>query len=548
MSSTTKYFPYIFLAVVAAVSITLKLGVFNVGAPYVTIDDHTLFNAGFIVWFGEAPPQRMYLESWVAGAISIATYIVNLLLTGNIDHINLNIVADAYKDFVSNPEPYVASYRASMLLADLTTAALVFFLAKQLFQNISNQIWLAACAASLFLLSYNTLWCYLVARPDTLTSLFAVLGMYFYYKSNFGEQKKYLLLSAISLGCATGMKLHAALFVAFICMDLLREEGLKKSFSKMCLLAFTSSFIFMVVAGSPLFDPLLYAKLRMLNIKDDASPWIQWGEQIVTQLEGTGWLISPLVLLGTIYLVVRRETHIPANIKSVLFISCLFILFFLSIRQLRSYWMLPALPLIYISGVYFISRINQQLIRFGIASVLGITLFLQILAQGKQFDNSRYNELQNWVQTNASATDVIYIIGFDTLFLPCNTICLQNRSKSLLTSIHSAQQSQENFTSRHVRLWEERAQLKLIDMLDTHSDAGFNYYNLNTTPLIFLSPNVTYEDIKIVLAMQGYKTQEANNLLEKVKSDFSKVGVANAPGGKAGTGGLPYDIYVRNAQ
>ena len=548
MSGTSKHLPYIFLIVIATISLALKLSVFNVGAPYVTIDDNTLFNAGFIVWFGEAPPQRMYLESWVAGAVSIATYIANLLLTGNIDQISINVVADAYRDFVGNPDPYVANYRASMLLADFTTALLVFFLAKQLFQNTSHQTWLAAYASSLFLFSYNTLWCYLVARPDTLTSLFAVLGMYFYYKSDFGEQKKYLLLSAIGLGCATGLKLHAALFVVFLCLDLIREQGLKKSFSQVSLLASASFFTFMIVAGSPLFDPLLYVKLRMLNIKDDESPWIEWGDQIATQFEGTGWLISPLVLLGTVYVFLQRKINIPAKIKSILFVSCLFILFFLSIRQLRSYWMLPALPLIYISGVYLLSRVNQTLIKYTIGCILGVIFFFQIFQQSHQFDNSRYDELQSWVQENTSPTDVIYTIGFDTLFLPCNTTCLQNRSKSLEKSITSAQQSQENFTSRHVRLWEERAQLKLIDMLDTRFATGFNYYNLNTAPLTFLSPNVTYDDIKIVLAMQGYYTPEAENLLQKVQRDFSKVGVANSPGGKAGTGGLPYDIYVRKNQ
>lgn len=545
MTSTHKQLPYLLLALVAAVSITLKLHVYAAGAPYVTIDDHTLYNAGFLVWFGEAPPQRMYLESWIVGASSIATYVFKLVVAGNLDQLGLNLIADAYRDYINAPDQYVLSYRALMLTVDIATAWLVFLFAKNIFNQQAEQYWLAAFAAALFLLSYNTLWCYLVARPDTVTTFFAVLGILFYYKSAFGENKSYLLLSAVSLGCATGMKLHAALFVVFLILDMLRELGIKQALKRVFLFGLVSVFLFLVTAGSTLFDPLLYIKLRALNVKDDESPWIQWGDQILTQLEGTGWLLSPLVLVGVIYFSVLKKLTAPKQIKSILFIASLFILFFLSIRQLRAYWMLPALPLIYVASIYVLSRIPFKAIQYSAIVCIGSIFLVQTYLQSKQFDNARYDELQNWVINNASPEDVIYIVGFDTLFLPCNTQCLQNRKASLERNLQSALDQQENFTSRHVRLWEERASLLQIDMLEARSDTGFNYYSLNGMPLTTLEPHVDYADIKIILAMQGYQSPDADPLMQKVKLDFTKVAVANAPGGKAGTGGLPYDIYVR---
>ena len=546
MNTNNKYLPYIFLAFVAAISVVLKLHVYTLGAPYVTIDDHTLYHAGFLVWFGEAPPQRVYLESWIVGLTSIATYVIKLIASGNLDQLGLNLIADAYRDYINSPEQYVLSYRAVMLTVDIATAWLVFVFAKNLFRQQDQQYWLAAFTSALFLLSYNTLWCYLVARPDTVTTFFAMLGILFYYKSSFGEHKQYLLMSAIFLGCATGMKLHAALFVVFFIVDMIREIGFARAFKRIFFFGFVSFFIFLITAGSTLFDPLLYIKLRALNIKDDESPWLQWGDQVITQLEGTGWLLSPIVLVGTIYLLAQKKLTLPPQIKSVVLVSSIFILFFLSIRQLRGYWMLPALPLIYASGIYLISRLNSKPIKHLFIVIIGSIFTMQIYMQSKEFDNAQYDQLQQWVKNNAKPDDVIYIVGFDTLFLPCNTQCLQNRKLSLERNLQSALDQQENFTSRHVRLWEERVSLMQIDMLENQSDVGFNYYGINGTPLHTLAPEIEYSDIKIVLAMQDYKTPESEALLIKVKQDFTKIATANAPGGKAGTGGLPYDIYVRN--
>lgn len=545
-----KLLPYAALAAITLVALILKLQVFSAGAPYVTIDDYTLYEAGFLVWFGEAPPQRMYFESWIVGASSMATYVMQLVFSGNIDQLGLNLVADAYRSFLQNPDDFVKTYRALMLLIDLATAWLVFLIARQLLSKPSfttslDTTWLAVFAAGLYLLSYNTIWCYVVARPDTVTAFFAALGIYYYYRSNFGEHNNYFYLAAIALGCATGFKLHAALFVVFFILDLIRQLGFITAIKRAIPFGIISVFLFAVVAGSPLFDPLLYVKLRALNIKDDASPWIQWGEQFVTVLRGTGWLIVPALFAAAVLLIRTKTTAHNPKITSLIFVSCLFVLFFLSIRQLRAYWMLPALPLFYVACAYLLGTLKQRTLAALLAGCLFIIFGTQSFIQSQEFDKAEYAQLKNWVKNNVQPEEVIYIIGYDTLFLPCNTTCLKNRKASLERMLAQAISEGEAYTHRHIRQWEERAQLQFIDMLDVKSDVGFNYYGLNGSPLATLTGLVEFSDIKYALVLPGYSTPESEALVARVKEEFTFVTSANAPGGKAGTGGLPYDIYVR---
>lgn len=546
MNTTNKYIPYLVLSAVTVIALFFKLNVFDAGAPYVTIDDNTLFEAGFLVWFGEAPPQRLYLESWIVGLSSIATYIVKMLAAGNIDQLGLNVVADAYRAFLENPNDYVKTYRALMLSADIATAWLVFLLAKHIFASNPRATWLAVMSASMFLLSYNTLWCYIVARPDTLTTFFAALGILYYYKSNFGERTSEFYIAAIALGCATGLKLHAALFVTFFIIDMIRQLGFVVAFKRAIPFGLIAVFIFAVVAGSPLSDPLLYVKLRALNIRDDESPWLEWGDQVITLLRGTGWILVPVIAAAAFLALRDKSKKIAAPIVSVIFVASLFVLFFLSIRQLRAYWMLPALPLFYVAVSYVLTRINNRALAISAVTSIFVILLVQTFNQSREFENARYDELKLWVQANVKSDEPIYIIGFNTLFLPCNTACLQNRKHSLQYLINDALEKEEPYTKRHIRLWEERAQLQFIDMLGAKSDTGFNYYGINGTPLETLAGRLTFDDIRYALVMQGYTTPESEPLLIKIKQEFTKVATANAPGGKAGTGGLPYDIYVRN--
>lgn len=537
--------PLLFVILALCISLFFKISLIGIGAPYTTIDDHTLFNAGFLVWFGEAPPQRMYLESWLTGATSIATYIYHQISLGQTSQLSLNLVADAFRDFQNNPSDYVLHYRYLMLCFDLLTAFFIYRLAALFFTKDQDNYWLATLPACMYLLTYNTLWCNLVARPDTMTAFFSVIGLYLYFKSEQGAKINYLFASAIFLGCATGFKLHAAFFVVAIVIDLVRVNGIKSFITLIIPFGTIAIFLFCVTAGSPLFDPLLYIKLRALNVRDDASPWIKHGDQFLVILRSTGWLAIPLMLGGLFLIIKQWRSTLNQHLKSLVLIASLFLLLFCSLRVLRGYWMLPALPLFYILAIYAIKQIPHKLSTIFVAVIICSLMAIQSFQQYQHFTQARYNELQTWIKANVKPEDTLYVVGYDTLFLPKNTTSLQNRKMVLTQGVEGAIQQGESFTARHVRLWEERAELMLIDMLNATSATGYNYYSSNSTPLEYLAGTVNYDDIDYMLVMKGISDRDTKGLLTKIQQDFVKITEANAPGGKSGTGGLAYDIYAR---
>lgn len=544
-ADSNKLFGWLLAALALAISLYFKLSLIHIGAPYTTIDDNTLFNAGFLVWFGEAPPQRMYLESWLVGITSIFTYCQHLIASGDTSLLGLNLIADAYRDFEKNSNDYVYNYRYLMLAFDLLTAFFIYRLSQLFFNKTHSHSWLVFIPASLYLLTSNTLWCNLVARPDTVTAFFSVIGIYAYFLSAQGSKTTSLVWSAIFLGCATGFKLHAALFVVAITLDLIRIHGLKQAFNRVLIFGGIAVFLFCVVAGSPLFDPLLYVKLRALNIRDDASPWIKQGAQLLVVLKASGWLIIPL-MLGAIFIIAKKWRNTEKQLKSLFLISMTFLLLFCSLRVLRGYWMLPALPLFFVMASYALGQIKQAKIAAAMALMLLAIPAAQTYQQAKHFKAARYNELQNWIKANVNAEDKIYIIGYDTLFLPKNTSALSVQKQLIETGLNTAILEGENFTSRHIRLWEERAALLLIDMLNAKSNNGFEYYALNSAPLADLEKFVSYQELDYLLIMKNISGPEVEDLLTQVHQDFTKIAEANSPGGKSGTGGLAFEIYARN--
>lgn len=540
-----KYLAVVLVAIALGISLYFKLSLIGIGAPYTTIDDYTLFNAGFLVWFGEAPPQRMYMESWLTGFTSILTYVSHLLSSGQISTLGLNLVADAFRDFQSNPKDYVVNYRYLMLGFDLLTAYFIYRLSSLFFDKESKRPWLVVIPACLYLLSFNTLWCNLVARPDTMTAFFSVVGIYLYLLSAQGTKTNQLFWSAIFLGCATGFKLHAALLVIAVIIDLLRVHGVKQFIQHSFLFGLIAFFMFCVVAGSPLFDPLLYVKLRALNVKDDASPWIKQGAQFLVILRGSGWLIVPFMLTAIFLIIKQWRTSIPQNLKSLFVIVGLFLLLFCSLRVLRGYWMLPVLAFFYVLSTYALSHIKYQPVLVSCVLILFGVFSLQTYQQAEHFKAANYNQLQDWIKTNVKAGEKIYILGIDTVFLPRNTASLRAQKNLIEQGLSSAIDKDESFTSRHIRLWEERAQLMLIDMLNDRSDTGYEYYALSSAPIESLPANMTPESFDYFLIMKGFSNPETIKLFTQVKTAYTKVAEANSPGGKSGTGGLTFEIYAR---
>lgn len=533
--------PYLILLVVIVVSLGNKLSVIDVGGPYVTIDDQTKYEGGFHVWFGQAPPQRMYIESWISGISSITTYVVRSF--GKEGAFGINLIADAYRDFYTNPDPYVATYRSLMLIMDMLTALLVFFLAREVARQHREVDWIAVIATGLYLLSFNTLWAYVVARPDTMTVFFAVAGLLLYYRSDLGQRQKPLIFSGVLLGLATGMKLHAAFFVIFICLDLWRQLGLREALRRAWWFGIMAVVVFAVAAGSVLFDPALYVKLRLLNARDDASPWLQWGDQFITLLRGTGWLVVPLV--AAYIWMVRRSPDLKADsrVVSVIFMSICWLLLFASIRVLRGYWMLPALPLFYIvaacAAVYFF----RGYWRIPAFSLLFAIFGAQTWFEAKSFRDVPFNDLRQWVVQHVKPEDTIYILGYTAINLPLNTSAIGQHKRVLETGFSEAVSQGESFTKRHIRLWEERARYRLLDMLNFNSEDGYRYFGYNGFQPDVMEEVVSFSNVNYILLQEHFDLSEAKQLVNLMETEFEQVESLIGPGG--GGNGLSYDVYKR---
>jgi hypothetical protein len=530
------------LITVFAVVVALRLAVLHVGSPFITIDDKTAYEGGFLVWFGHAPPQRMYLESWLYGAVCIAVYVGKVIAGAAAGGLDADLVARAYRDFYGHPELYVAAYRAFTLIVDLMTGWLVYRIAVHALADRWRG-WAAVCVAAMYLLSYNTLWSGVVARPDSFLAFFSCLGMLLYLKSDLGRNQSYFLASAVALGAAAGMKLHGALIVIFICIDLLRAHGVAAGVRKASVLALIAGFFFCVAAGSPLFDPLTYLKLRIENYAADRSPWIHWGDQFRTMLRGSGWLAVPLALTGAWLILSRRGPGArDQRLRSILVLAAGWLLLFAVTRSLRAYWMLPALPTFYVMAVYAATSVPRMYWGPTAAGLLLATLAAQYGLQLHELRAARYNELRHWVVANAGARP-FYILGYDALILPKNTVCLARMGRLLEQSIERDLVAGMPFTLRHVKNWEESSSLALLDMLGFANEPGYEFYDYYSAPPRLLDPIVSLADMRFVLVQHRFDLSHEPELRTALAVDYRPVAERYGAGG--GPQGLKYVIYER---
>lgn len=532
------------LLVAILLTLALKVPNLSIGAPHVTIDDSSGYTGGFLVWFGHAPPQRMYLESWIYGVSSLATYAGKMIRTGQISGLGPDIVAEAYRDFHNQPDAHVRGYRGLMLVFDLATAALVFVLGRALMRG-KNLHWVPYVAAALYLLSFNTVWCDVVARPDTVTAFFGILGLLGYYRSDFGRVRRPFILGAIALGICAGMKLHGALFVVFILLDMARHHGVRRGLAATIPFALVSLVAFAVAAGSPLFDPLLYVKLRMLNIEDDKSPWLNWGDQFVTALRGAGWIFPPLLVWAAV--VSWRERGKPETSlqRSLTLLACCWLVIFLSIRQLRAYWMLPALPLFYLAGLAAVERLPKPRI---LAPALVVALMLvmgwQSADQAKALRGVRYGELREWVRENISPEDPFYIFGFGVLDLPKNTLCMSRDRQGLEQGLAEDIAAGTPHFQRHLKNWEERSTLALMDMLGFRNEQGYEFYSYYGSPLDRFAGIIDIGQMKYLLVQEGFENPPDFPLQKYLAEHYVPIasGITSNGGGR---NGLKHQIFVR---
>jgi Dolichyl-phosphate-mannose-protein mannosyltransferase len=535
----------LFLFAVFSVSFVLKLVNLKVGAPFVTIDDNTTYQGGFMVWFGNAPPQRMYLESWLCGATCLATFVGKVLSGQTAAGLSSNLVADAYQDYYGAPDLYAQVYRAFVLVLDMATAWIVYRVGLLVLGRMWRG-WAAALAAGMYLFSYNTIWCDVVARPDVLVAFFSTLGLYFYYKSDFGGNRSFFWLAAVFLGLAAGLKLHACLFVVFIVLDLLRVHGWRRGLSLAVPLGVVSVIFFALAAGMPLFDPLKYVKLRMMNVKDDESPWIQWGEQFYVIVKGSGWLVVPLVLWGAWQGLVRRKDDQRGLGGSVVFLAVCWIVLFASIRQLRAYWMLPALPLFYLAFLHALSKLGNFRIRFGLVAVIMVLMVTQTVRETRGFHQVEYEGLRTWIRQNIQPEEPFYVFGYEAVELPKTNACIENTRAGILRSLSLDLANGETHVMRHLKNWEEESTLVLFDMLNGRQDGGFTYYSAFNTPLEKYEGILEFDRMRYLFVQEGFDPLEHGLALDVLQNQFDYQATLTGPGG--GGSGLEFKVYARKMQ
>jgi hypothetical protein len=301
--------------------------------------------------------------------------------------------------------------------------------------------------------------------------------------------------------------------------------------------------VFAVAAGSVVFDPALYVKLRLLNARDDASPWLEWGDQFFTILRGTGWLIVPLIAVSV--WMVRRLPQWKGDprLASVIFLSVCWLVLFASIRVLRGYWMLPALPLFYTAVAFVIVYAFRAHWRLPVLALLFGVFGTQLWFEGKAFRDVPFNELRSWVTQNVEPDDTVYILGYTALNLPLNTSAIQQHKQVLEAGFSDSVADEESFTMRHIRLWEERARHRLFDMLNFHSDVGYRYFGYNSFLPEVMERFVSFDDVNFILLQEHFNLSEEDELTRLLQAEFELTTSLTGPGG--GGYGLSYDVYKR---
>jgi hypothetical protein len=525
------------LAAAFLLSLALKLANVGVGAPQFMIDDFTLYQGGFLVWFGQAPPQHAFIESWLCGLCSLAVFAVRAALAGDWASARDGyVVSSALRDFYNAPEAYYAAYRTLLVTIDLATAAIVFQLARRVLDNVWAAVWVTV----LFLFTANTAWAPLVGRPDTLLTFAATLGVYLYLRGADGSSPAAFWWAAICLGLAAGLKMHGGLVTVFIALDQLRRKGLRAGLRPAAAFAATAFFFFLVADGSLLFDPLKYMKARWATYHDDYSPYIHWGDQFAVMLRGSGWLILPLAIGGA-WAALRRPA--PGTLKSVAFIALGWLTIFCITRQLRGYWMLPALPLFYVLAAWCLRRIPKPRVRLAVAGAAVVVMLGQTVALAWQIKQTNLDELRAWTVATVKPGEQFYIFGDSILRLPLNTEAMRVYKAAYEREIARDIDGGMPFVARHIKNWEELSTLRLFDMLGYRNDTGYTFYNYRDMPPQKFGDIVRLDSMNYLVVQQGFAFDEVPGLAQMLADNYRLIGSRRSEGGDGR--GLLHRIYRR---
>lgn len=522
-------------------SLVLKIVNVAIGGPQYMIDDFTLYEGGFLVWFGQAPPQHAYLESWISGLCSLVVFTVKTAASGGgTGPLDGDIVSAALRSFYNAPDIYYVAYRSVLVAVDMVTAVVVFTIARRV---LAGSLWPPVWVTLLFLFTYNTLWSALIGRPDTLMTCAATIGMHLYLKSVTERAAAPFWWAAICFGLAAGLKMHGALFTVFAAIDVIRRNGVRAGVRPAVSFAAVAFFFFLVADGSLLSDPLMYVKARWATYHDDYSPHIQWGDQFRVILRSTGWGIVPLALAGAIG--VLRDRATPRALQSVAVIALGWLLIFATTRQLRGYWMLAASPLFYLLAASALAKLRQPRIRIALMAAILAVMIGQTAALSWKTRQTDLNELRAWVTSHVQPGEQFYILGDAILRLPKDTRAMALYKTGYEREMAADRSQGMPFVERHLKNWEERAQLRLFDMMGFQNPGGYRFFGYRDFPTAKFGDLVSLETMDYLIVQEQFRLDQVAGLEALVAERFHPVAERRSEGGDGR--GLRHRIYRRNA-
>src|SRR5690606_28381176 len=203
----------------------------------------------------------------------------------------------------------------------------------------------------------------------------------------------------------------------------------------------------------------------------------------------------------------------------------------------------PALPALYLAAVWTLWNMPRHWLRLALSGVLVAVMLVQSYAQMRALHATRYGELREWIRANVGPDEPIYLLGYSGIGLPYSTTAIENRRLGIERKMQQLVASGEPFTRRYVRMWEERSDLRLFDMLDFRSDAGYTWYGYHDVPLDQYQGLVAWEDFRYVIIQQHFPVESEPGLMQGLQASFSEVARLTGPGGH--DQGLEYVVYAR---
>ncbi len=232
--------------------------------------------------------------------------------------------------------------------------------------------------------------------------------------------------------------------------------------------------------------------------------------------------------------------------SSVIFLAVLWVVVFASIRQLRAYWMLPALPLFYIAFIYGLSRLKNSKLRIAlVVLVLGV-MVTESVRETRSFQQVDYGSLQTWVQENVLSDEPVFIYGYEAVELPKTNSCIAKTRAGILRSMDNDVASGETHVMRHLKNWEEESTLVLYAMLAGRKNEGFEYYSIFGTPWDRYEGIIGLDDMHYILVQDGFDVAEYGLDPAYLDDHFEFLIDLVGPGG--GGSGLGYQVYGRRGK